>query len=484
MTDIGRIQESKAEDKTASEIDRIMQENQEGKKKKPKKRGKKKFILIGVFAFILISVFFILRSMSAGNAALPVVETALLSKGRIEQTVSVTGPVEGTDSVDITSNLHSKITEINVKEGDEVREGVTVLAKIDTEELLNEVERAKGQYELALYQRDERERERQNAYDKAAGAQSLAQNNYNRLSALAAEGALAQAELEKASEELHQANLELSSFTVKGGKVLADESMEIQVNNAKLELDRVEKKLESATLIAPISGTVTRVNTKVGKFADYVDNRNTPLITIEKLDKLEVKLLVSEYSIGKIKIGQKVSVSADILGKDKSVEGEVISISPSGEIKEGSASERVIPVTVRISKEGSGLISGINARAEILLEEKEDTLVVPISAIGDDGTGQSVMQFISIEGEGMGSIRILPVSTGIEGEMDIELLEDPFVNQGMEHEARYLKTYDSNLTEGAKIRFESGTSLDKNDSPLQEEGGQKDASPSESKSGE
>lgn len=482
MTDMGNNRDNQGEDRIGKEIDSIMQENEheQGKKKKPKKRRRKKFILIGVPAVILIAAFFILRSMSAGNAALLAVETRVLSKGRIERTISVTGPVQGTDSVDITSSLHSKITEINVKEGDEVTEGVTVLAKIDTEDLSNEVERARGQYDLALHQRDEKARERQNAYNRAAGAQNLAQSNYNRLSALAAEGAISDAELEKASEDLNQANLELSSFKVRGGKVVEDESMEIQVNNAKLELERAEKKLESATLVAPISGTVTRVNTKVGKFADYVDNRNTPLITIEKLDRLEVKLLVSEYSIGKIRIGQKVSVSADILGKDKSVEGEVLSISPSGEIKEGSTSERVIPVTVKISKQESGLISGINAKAEILLEEKENTLVVPISAIGDDGTGQSVMQFVSIEGEGTGSIRILPVSTGIEGEIEIELLEDPFVDQGMDHEARYLTTYNPDLAEGAKIRFESEEAgREQEADPAQESGATK-----ESESGE
>lgn len=445
----------KKETEISKQVDEIMQTNikeeKKGKKKK-RKKGKKKFIIIGIIVLLLI-IFFIFKAVSGSKNMVPVVETAVLSKGKIENVLSVTGPVEGTDSVDITSNLHAKIVEINVKEGDEVIAGVTVLAKIDTEDLLNEVERTKGEYELAKLQKDEKRNAQQNAYDKAASARNLAQDNYNRLSVLAAEGAISQAEFERAAAELRQANLELSSFKTSRGKVITDASADIQIKNAELALESVEKKLENATLIAPISGTVTRVNTKVGKFADYVDNRNTPLITIEKLDKLQIELLVSEYSIGKIRIGQKVKVSADILGKDKTIEGEVVSISPSGEIKEGSDRERVIPVKVEI-KEGSGLISGINAKADILLEEKENTLVVPISAIGDDGTGQSVMQFIDINAEGSGVIKVLPVSTGIEGDMNIELLQDPFAEGGMSHEARYITTFNPELFEGMPVRYE------------------------------
>lgn len=65
-------------------------------------------------------------------------------------------------------------------------------------------------------------------------------------------------------------------------------------------------------LKAPIDGTVVRVNTKVGRFADKMEN-DAPLFVIENLDQLELEIKVSEYSIGKVALGQEAEISADIL---------------------------------------------------------------------------------------------------------------------------------------------------------------------------
>ena len=116
----------------------ILNQNSTGSKKK-KRWGKKKKIAIGVM-LALIAIVFIVRLFTGNKKMLIPVDSEVLSKGHIEDSVSVTGPVGGTDSVTITSGIHAKITEIRVKEGDEVVEGQTVLAQIDTEELQSKVE--------------------------------------------------------------------------------------------------------------------------------------------------------------------------------------------------------------------------------------------------------------------------------------------------------------------------------------------------------
>lgn len=445
-----------------SEIAKIMSENDNsgGHKKKRFKLGKFKIVLI--LAVIVLIAFFVASQLLGGrrSAAVPV-ESSVLERGHIEDSVSVTGPVEGTDSVTITSGIHAKITEINVKEGDEVVENETVLARIDTEELLNRVETAKGQYDLAVANKAEKIKNDQSGYNKAAQAVSAAQGEYNRKAELAAAGAIPQSELDAAANALNSARSELSQFKTKNGKIDPGESYDIQINNAKLEVERLEKQLESATLIAPISGTVTRVYAKVGRFADQAVDNNPTLITIEKLDKLQLNLAVSEYNIGKIKIGQKVEISADMLGSGNTVEGEVEKISPSGEIKQGSASaERVIPVKVNI-KDSSSLISGISAKANIIIQEKDDVYAVPIGAVGDDGTGQSVMQFIKETGNGRGIINIVPVKTGIEGEVNLELLDESVENLDSSKPLRYMSKYDPMLAEGTEVDYMSANALPK-----------------------
>ena len=72
-----------------------------------------------------------------------------------------------------------------------------------------------------------------------------------------------------------------------------------------------------------------------------------PLFIIENLDVLEMEIKVSEYSIGKVAVGQEAEISADILDGE-TVRGQVVSISPTGEEKGGGSTERVIPTKVRI----------------------------------------------------------------------------------------------------------------------------------------
>lgn len=99
---------------------------------------------------------------------------------------------------------------------------------------------------------------------------------------------------------------------------------------------------------SPITGTVVRVNSKVGQFADKPEDEK-PMFIVENLDNLEMEIAVSEYSISKVRVGQKAQIDADILN-GKSEEGEVVSISPTGEEKGGGSSERVVPATIRIAE--------------------------------------------------------------------------------------------------------------------------------------
>ena len=125
---------------------------EEGKPGSPKKKSKKKKVIIAVIAVIVI--LFLLKSLLLRGDSTVFVDTGLLSKGYIADTLSITGPVEGSDSVDVTSNIHAKITSLNVKEGDRVIEGETLLLTIDPEDLQSKYELAKSNYDLAVSDKD------------------------------------------------------------------------------------------------------------------------------------------------------------------------------------------------------------------------------------------------------------------------------------------------------------------------------------------
>ena len=422
------------------------------KTQRPKKRRKWRRLIV-VLLLLCAALFTAYKLLGQKNETAPVVETAALSKGSVTETLTVTGPVEGTDSVDVTSNLHAKVTELNVREGDRVTAGETVLARLDTADLQKQIEVAQGNYDLAVAQKNEKIRADTESYQKAVQDLAAAQAEYNRQAALAQTGDVAQIELEKAQNALSDARRTASSFRVQNGKVLPDESMDIQISNAELALQQVKDKLEDAVILAPISGTVTRVNTKVGQFADDLQD-NKPLITIENLDELQMEIKVSEYSIGKVRPGQAVRITADILGEGNFVNGEVASISPTGEEKGNGSTERVIPTRIKITDVNTALIAGITAKAQIVLEEAKDVWVVPISAVGDDGTGQAVMQFVAEdEASGRQMIRSLPVTTGTESDTDTEItgtlsdLGAALLSEG----SLYLPTYNAMLADGTEV---------------------------------
>ncbi|SFU89846.1 efflux RND transporter periplasmic adaptor subunit [Butyrivibrio sp. INlla21] len=122
--------------------------------KKPKKKLKKKWIVLGIVALLLI--FFIARAFLAGkNAALPV-QTVDVANGTIENILSVSGTVESADSKSYFADVTAPVDQLNVKIGDKVASG-DVLYTYDAAQLeLAEknaqlaIKQAKGNYS-ALY---------------------------------------------------------------------------------------------------------------------------------------------------------------------------------------------------------------------------------------------------------------------------------------------------------------------------------------------
>ena len=97
---------------------------------------------------------------------------------------------------------------------------------------------------------------------------------------------------------------------------VSDRSYGLQVENAAYELEKKQEELEKTEIKSEIDGTVVRVNSKVGQFADKVED-DKPIFSIENLDQLELEVKISEFSIGKVKEGQKALIGADIIKRQK-----------------------------------------------------------------------------------------------------------------------------------------------------------------------
>ena len=408
--------------------------------KPKKKKGKKKWIFLGL---LLLFVLFILKNLLfPGKATGMLVNTENLSKADIQEKLSLSGPVSGTQSQHVTSALHAKVKEILVKEGDKVTEG-QLIAKLDTKDVEEALEAAKTQVDLAKANKEDAQKNTKAEYAKVQTAYNTALLDFQRKSSLLESGDISQSEYEQAESALKDAKASLGSFKVSGGNVQVSESYDLQIKSAEEGLKKAQSAVDSAEIKAPISGTITRVNVEAGRFADnLLDGK--PMFTVENLDQLELSISVSEYSIGKLSLGQKAIITADVLGDEK-LEGEVSSISPTGEQKNGNTAERVIPIKIKIDGDKKGLLSGITAKADIVLSEAKNVFVVPLSAVitGEDGSSQ--MAFVED-----GKIHIVAVKTGVESDVSVEvspLKEDAVFKEG----AHFVSAPDASLTEGLAV---------------------------------
>lgn len=434
---------------TDQEFDRelasLMSEEDSGKKKKGrmnirgrfKSWSRKRKIITGVAAAAVALV--VVFRVFGGNKdiGMPVM-TAPLEKSDIQEVLSISGPVSGTDSAEVVSRLHAKILEILVKEGDAVKAG-QVLARLDPEDVQKEVEIAQNAYDLAVAERDEAQIQAENGYAKAIQDQRAAKLDYDRKSQLFAGGDISQLEMENARDALQDASRQVRTFTLENGRPVANKSYGLRIKNAEFELEKKKKELEDTQVTSPIDGTVVRVNSRVGRLADTVED-DRPLFAIDNLERLEMKIEVSEYSIGKVKVGQKARIFADILGGEAE-EGVITAISPTGEVKSsGGSTERVIPTTIQIQNPDTKLIAGINARAQIVLNEAKDVWVVPMGAVleKEDGTYLATVE--------NNAVKLVPVERGVESDTAVEVKGEA-LTQGFS----YITSPDPSMTDGMAV---------------------------------
>lgn len=413
---------------------------------------KKKIVIIGAVVIAgVVGIGFMKMRGNAANTAGPMVTTYSLAKSNVEETLSLKAPLEGTESAEIVSKLHYEVVKLNVKEGDRVTKG-QILAQLDSDSLKKDIKKMEEDLELLKIQNNESSRnesksveqaqldleqklkDRQNTYDKAVDDLDTAKRKYESNQQLATAGAVSQEDLKKSKTEYEDAQRVVDAYDVKDGKVIATQaelnSLESAENNSKasrekaisiaqMELQRKKQDLEDCEIKSPIDGTITRVNIKLGRFADETDNDKTAMFVVENIDKLQMKVKVSEYDIDKVKVGQKVIISADIL-EGKTAEGIVARISPTGEEKTSNSGERVIPAVVEVKGEKQGLLAGINAKAKILIAESKDTLVMPLECLmqNDDES----LQVLRVNKQN--KVEVIPVTVGVENDLEVEVKSD------------------------------------------------------------
>src|SRR5439155_10749791 len=143
--------------------------------------------------------------------------------------------------------------------------------------------------------------------------------------------------------------------------------------------------LGKTTILAPMSGVVTRLAVEEGEVAviGTMNNPGTVLLTISDLAEIEAVMEVHETDIPSIRLGQKAKVTIDAF-PNREFDGVVseIASSPLQKTSVGSASEAIdFEVKIRLASPPESLKPGLSCSAAITTGEKESVLSVPIQAL-------------------------------------------------------------------------------------------------------
>lgn len=388
--------------------------------------SKKKKIIIGVVGAVVVLVG-VKLVLGGGNAqpAGPMVATALASKQDVEETLKLKSVLEGTESTEVVSRLHNEVVQLMVQEGDKVKKG-QLLATLDTSDIAQKLSLAQGNLTLLELQQQETLTERQRNYDAA-------KKEYEDKKALFDIDAVSQ-------DEVDEAKKVLDAISAEGGVAVLTAAEKQTIANTKQQIKTQSEELNDCQIRSMINGTVTRVNTKVGRFADETEDEK-PMFVIENIDQLQLEVLVSENDIARVSPGQKVKIEADIL-EGEEVEGVVTRISPTGEQKDPSSSERVIPVYIDVTGTNEKLIAGIGVKATILIDSAIGALTVPYEAVIEREDGTSAVYVVTEEN----TIQIVPVTLGLETDLLIEIK-----GGGIEEGQKVVLNPSLAMTEGATV---------------------------------
>lgn len=196
-----------------------------------------------------------------------------------------------------------------------------------------------------------------------------------------------QAQVEGAQAQVTQAQARLDLLKA-GASTEQVAVVEAQVDQARAALKQAELPLGETTIVAPFAGTVAYVGIEVGELTSSVQ----PAVILVDLSSFHIDVRVDETDIGRISVGQEVSITLDAY-PDVELEGRVARIDPVGTVIQGIVSYRV---TMEIAPTEVPIKPDMTANVDIVMENKEGILLVPNRAIGRDREGE----YVEIPAEG------------------------------------------------------------------------------------
>jgi len=401
--------------------------------------GKKKKKRIIIFSVLGVAVIALILIVFLGSKKETILSVQIEEVGRrtITQVVTATGKIQPEVQVKIAPEVSGEIVRLPVQEGQTVKKGDLLL---------------KIRPDFYAAQRDQ----------ASAGL-------------LSAEATLLRTEAEfERMEQLYKKGLvSQSEFDA----LQADhEAAKASVARAEATLNQAAEDLRKTTVVSPMDGTVSQLNSEEGERITGAAFQGTHVMTIADLSRMEARVEVSENDVVLVSPGDTARISVDAF-PDKPVNGVVYEIANTAMTTGLGTQEEVtnFEVKIRVVDKDVFLRPGMSMTADIETETKEEILAVPIQSVTtrmpkqeveeSEEDGQSGVVLASDQGSGSrnekkpsevvfvvddGVAKAVSVKRGISNDSHVEIVEG--VEEGMKVVSGSYKAINRELEDGAKVR--------------------------------
>lgn len=339
---------------------------------------KKLYWIIGIGVTILLVIIFM--KVSEGTKPFEVtLEKAELRS--VVEIVSATGKIQPETELKITSDVSGEITEMLVKEGDQIKKGA-LICRIQPDLYESALDRVNAS--VSTTKANLKSAEAQLEQAKASLANMDA--NYKRTKKLFEQGAISQQEFDaaKAQYESAKANVDALDAGVSASKS--------NIQSSEATLKEASTNLEKTYIYSPVDGTVYKMNVEKGERVQGVQGfQGTEILRLANLNEMEVSVEVNENDIIKVHKGDTALVEVDAY-MNKKFKGIVTEVANSANIANMSIDQVTnFVVKIRLIRESYAFLindknpvpfrPGMSASVEIQTLRVSNVVTVPIQAV-------------------------------------------------------------------------------------------------------
>ena len=397
---------------------------------------KKALILTG--ALILVAAFYFSDS-ELEPPAKPVFKIAEVTQGPISVNISATGVVEPNFKVEVKSKASGEVLSFPMLEGDKIKKG-TLLLQLDKSDEKRNVDKAQADLssataklrkaETALtLQKTKYETDLKTSQSEVQSAITNlkdSEDKFKRQIDLFKQKVVSQESLDSAQTlyKVNQQNLiqaesqfqaakdSIHDITMKENEV---ELVNTEVIRARIALEEVEERLEETEIFAPITGVIIEKLVEEGQIiaSGISNNGGTALATLADMSRLFIIADIDETDIGSIKIGHKVTITADAFS-DRKFKGLVKRIAPQGLVEN---SITIFKVKIEVLGKGRKILKPMmSANIDIVTEHVENTVFTSRAGIRDGEQGKFAMVLKEDKPEK------IAVQTGIRNPIHVQIV--------------------------------------------------------------